>query len=40
MHLEEVAERFPVSDAFLRAAQEDGQPPNADYNSGNQEGEV
>jgi len=38
MHLEEVAERFPVSDAFLRAAQEDGQPFNADYNSGNQEG--
>ncbi|MGE6920207.1 GMC family oxidoreductase [Achromobacter kerstersii] len=38
MHLEEVAERFPVSDAFLRAAQEDGQPLNADYNSGNQEG--
>lgn len=38
MHLEEVAERFPVSDAFLRAAQEDGQPLNADYNSGKQEG--
>nr|WP_315528785.1 GMC family oxidoreductase N-terminal domain-containing protein [uncultured Achromobacter sp.] len=38
MHLEEVAERFPVSDAFLRAAQEDGQPLNADYNSGDQEG--
>jgi len=30
MHLEEVAERFPVSDAFLRAAQEDGQPLNAE----------
>lgn len=38
MHLEEVAERFPVSDAFLRAAQEDGQPLNADYNGGDQEG--
>ncbi|WP_447921208.1 GMC family oxidoreductase [Achromobacter aegrifaciens] len=38
MHLEEVAERFPISDAFLQAAQEDGQPLNADYNSGDQEG--
>lgn len=38
MHLEEVAERFPVSDAFLRAAQEDGQPLNPDYNAGDQEG--
>ncbi|QVQ26869.1 GMC family oxidoreductase [Achromobacter deleyi] len=38
MHLEEVAERFPVSDAFLQAAREDGQPFNPDYNSGSQEG--
>lgn len=38
MHLEEVAERFPVSDAFLRAAQEDGHPLNPDYNAGDQEG--
>jgi choline dehydrogenase-like flavoprotein len=38
MHLEEVSERFPISDAFLQAAQEDGQPLNPDYNGGNQEG--
>lgn len=38
MHLEEVAERFPLSDAFLQAAREDGQPFNPDYNSGDQEG--
>ena len=38
MRLEEVAERFPISDAFLRAAQEDGQPLNPDYNGGSQEG--
>lgn len=38
MHLEQVKERFPVSDAFIAAAREDGQPLNADYNSGNQEG--
>ncbi len=34
MWLEAVAERYPVSDAFLRAAAEDGQPLNPDYNSG------
>lgn len=38
MHLEEVSERFPISDAFLKAAQEDGQPLNPDYNGGSQEG--
>lgn len=38
MHLEEVKERFPVSDAFLEAAREDGHPLNSDYNSGDQEG--
>jgi len=38
MYLEEVAERFPISDAFLQAAQEDGQPLNPDYNGGSQEG--
>ncbi len=38
MHLEEVAERFPIADAFLKAAQEDGQPLNPDYNGGSQEG--
>lgn len=38
MHLEQVKERFPVSDAFIDAAREDGQPFNPDYNSGDQEG--
>lgn len=38
MHLEEVAERFALSDAFLRAAQEDGLPLNPDYNAGRQDG--
>ncbi len=34
MWLEAVAERYAISDAFLRAAKEDGQPLNPDYNSG------
>ncbi|MBP6019287.1 MAG: GMC family oxidoreductase N-terminal domain-containing protein [Burkholderiaceae bacterium] len=38
MHIEEVKERFPVSSAFLAAAQEDGQVLNADYNQDDQEG--
>jgi choline dehydrogenase-like flavoprotein len=38
MHVAEVTERYPVSDAFIRAAQEDGQVLNADYNAGDQEG--
>ncbi|WP_144636553.1 GMC family oxidoreductase [Bordetella genomosp. 13] len=38
MHLEQVAERFPLSDAFLQAAQQDGQPLNPDYNGASQEG--
>ncbi|AEC21341.1 glucose-methanol-choline oxidoreductase [Pusillimonas sp. T7-7] len=38
MYLEQVAERFPIADAFLKAAGEDGQPWNDDYNAGNQEG--
>lgn len=38
MYLEEVKERFPVSDAFLAAAQQDGQVLNADYNLDDQEG--
>ncbi|MYN12713.1 choline dehydrogenase [Pusillimonas sp. TS35] len=38
MHLEQVAERFPIADAFLKAADEDGQPRNDDYNVGDQEG--
>lgn len=38
MHLEEVKERFPLSRAFLAAAQEDGQVLNPDYNQEDQEG--
>lgn len=38
MHLLSVRERFPISDAFLAAATEDGQPINADYNGSRQEG--
>src|SRR3546814_11236022 len=33
MHLEPVAERFPIADAFLKAAREDGQHNTHDYNS-------
>ena len=38
MKLAQVRERFPISDAFVRAAQEDGLPFNEDYNAGRQEG--
>ncbi|MBO9353643.1 FAD-binding protein [Bordetella petrii] len=38
MHIEEVAERFPISDAFLEAARQDGQPRNPDYNGPDQHG--
>lgn len=38
VHLSQVHERFPIADAFLKAAQEDGHPFNDDYNSPNQEG--
>ncbi|RJG03647.1 GMC family oxidoreductase [Noviherbaspirillum sedimenti] len=38
MYLEQVRERFPVSDAFLQAAHEDGHPYNEDYNAGRQDG--
>lgn len=38
MRLEQVSERFPVSDAFIAAAMEDGQALNPDYNGGSQEG--
>lgn len=36
--LDQVHERFPISDAFLKAAEQDGQPFNEDYNSPAQEG--
>ena len=38
MKLEQVRERFPLSDAFVKAAQEDGQPFNEDYNAERQDG--
>lgn len=37
-HLEQVHERFPISSAFLKAAVQDGQVFNDDYNSPTQEG--
>lgn len=38
MRLAQVRERFPISDAFIEAAQEDGLPFNEDYNAERQEG--
>ncbi len=38
MHVEQVAERYPIADAFLRAAAEDGQRLADDYNLDDQEG--
>lgn len=38
MHFSQVAERFPLSDAFIKAAKEDGQKINEDYNDEDQEG--
>ena len=38
MNLEQVRERFPISDAFLKAANEDGLPFNEDYNAEHQDG--
>lgn len=38
VNLEQVGERFPIADAFLKAAVEDGQPLNDDYNGGDQTG--
>lgn len=38
MHISEVGERFPLSTAFLQAAQEHGLPLNCDYNVADQEG--
>lgn len=37
-YLDQVHERFPISDAFLKAAEQDGQVYNDDYNSPSQEG--
>lgn len=38
MQIVQVSERFPVAQAFLAAAREDGQPLNDDYNGASQEG--
>jgi choline dehydrogenase-like flavoprotein len=38
MHVEQVRERFTLSEAFLEAARQDGQVSNPDYNAGEQEG--
>ncbi len=38
VNLEQVHERFPIADAFLQAARQDGQPLNDDYNGADQEG--
>ena len=38
MNIEQVRERFPISDAFIAAAREDGLAFNDDYNAGQQEG--
>jgi len=38
MHIHQVSERFPLSSAFLKAAQQDGYTLNSDYNAGEQVG--
>jgi choline dehydrogenase len=38
MQVDEVRERFPIAEAFLTAAQEDGWPRNPDYNGASQLG--
>ncbi|MFC4276559.1 GMC family oxidoreductase [Achromobacter aloeverae] len=38
MHLTQVRERYPIAEAFLAAAREDGQRINEDYNGDSQEG--
>ncbi|AKU12212.1 glucose-methanol-choline oxidoreductase [Azoarcus sp. CIB] len=38
MNLSRVDERFPIADAFLQAAREDGHALNEDYNAGRQDG--
>lgn len=38
MNLVRVSERFPIADAFLQAASEDGHALNEDYNAGRQDG--
>ena len=38
MHVSPIVERYRLTEAFLEAAKEDGQPLNVDYNAGDQEG--
>jgi choline dehydrogenase-like flavoprotein len=38
MHIHQVSERYPVADAFLKAASEDGHAWNRDYNGDDQTG--
>lgn len=38
MHIHQVSERYPISDAFLKAAEQDGQRYNQDYNGNDQTG--
>jgi len=38
LHLEKVNERYPIAEAFMQAAVEDGQRLNEDYNARDQEG--
>lgn len=38
MHITEVSERYPLADAMIDAATEDGQPRNPDYNGARQDG--
>ena len=38
MHVNEVSERYPIVDAFIAAAKEDGQEINQDYNGEKQDG--
>jgi choline dehydrogenase len=38
MHISQVAERHPIANAWLKAAAQDGQPLNEDYNSERQDG--
>lgn len=38
MHVTQVAERHPLADAWLQAAEQDGQSLNADYNGERQDG--
>jgi choline dehydrogenase-like flavoprotein len=38
MRIHQVSERYPIADAFLDAASQDGQVRNADYNGASQEG--